>query len=452
MVFERKIYDKMLEWKEVSHGKTAMFLEGARRVGKSTAAEEFAKAQYDDYMILDFMIEKENVKNLFFEYLGDLDEFFRRLFTLKRKTLKPGCAVIIFDEIQLFPQARAAMKYLVADGRFDYIETGSLISIKRKRNNVEILNPSEEYKIKMFPMDFEEFLWACGDRVTYDVIRDAFAGRKPLGEEVHREIMKRFREYMVIGGMPQAVACFTEGGTYKEIDFIKCSILDLYEEDLRKYDEDNKVRASVIFSSIPEQLHNHNSHFKFSLIDKNARYRDYVEAVGFVGDSMIGNICLGVTMPAVDLESYADKSDFKLYMGDTGLLISQMIRIDESDRDEIYEALLFDKLSIDYGFVMENIVAQMLRAGGHGLYYHGFKFAGDGRREKIYEIDFLTVKKRRICPIEVKSSNYRRHKSFDNFRAKYSNIKVTDRYVVYTRDLRFEDDICYVPIYMAGLI
>lgn len=309
------------------------------------------------------------------------------LHLLKGKGLPEKKSVIIFDEVQLFPIARQAIKYLVADGRYDYIETGSLISIRKNVQN--ILIPSEEYKLKMYPMDFEEFLWANGDRITVPAIREAFAKRKPMGEAVHRKIMQKFRTYMAVGGMPQAVAAFAEGRSYEEIDFIKRNILSLYEEDLAKYDTDNKEKASVIYKTIPEQLGNHNSHFKFSLVEKNARYKNYVDAVGFVAESMIGNECIHVTMPEVALEAYADRSNFKLYMGDTGLLVSQIMKSGGEMGTNLYKALIFDKLGINQGIMLENMIAQILRANGYQLYFHEFMFQpAEGKGEKNMKLIF----------------------------------------------------------------
>ena len=277
MVFKRKIYKKMQEWKEKSNGKSAILLEGARRVGKSTIVEAFAQNEYEDYMLLDFAREDKLIRQNFEENIGNLDAFFRNLFLLKGKSLPEKKAVIIMDEVQLSPLARQAIKYLVADGRYDYIETGSLISIKK--NVKDILIPSEEYKVKMFPMDFEEFMWAQGDEVTVPAIREAFQNRLPMGEAIHRKILSHFRTYMAVGGMPQAVAAYVEGSSYEEIDFIKRNIVTLYEDDLRKYDEDNREKASVIYKTIPEQLENRNSHFRFSLVDKSARYKNYVRSI-----------------------------------------------------------------------------------------------------------------------------------------------------------------------------
>ena len=450
MFFRRKVYAKLLQWKELAAGTSAVLLEGARRIGKSTIVEEFAKNEYDDYMILDFARENRDVQNLFIDDMDDLDSFFRNLFLLKGRDLKGKNCVLIFDEVQLFPQARQAIKYLVADGRYDYIETGSLISIRKNIQN--ILIPSEEYRIKMYPMDFEEYLWALGDTVTFAAIKSSYEKRKPLGDSIHRKVMKKFRTYMVIGGMPQAVSAFVEGKTFAQIDFIKRNILSLYEEDLAKYDRDNREKASVVFRTIPEQLENKNSHFKFSLIDKNARYQNYVDAVSFISESMMGNECINVTKPEVALELFADRSNFKLYMGDTGLLVTQIMKSRDETDEDLYKALIIDNLSINQGMIIENVVAQMLRASGHELYFHEYLYTPeDSAREKKYEIDFMTVKKKKICPIEVKSSGYTSHKSFDYLTKKYQ-MKMQDRYIIYTKDLKYKDEIMYIPIYMTMMI
>ena len=450
MIFKRKVYDKLKEWKTLSAGSSALLLEGARRIGKSTIVEEFAKKEYDDYMILDFARENQEIKHNFEENMNDLDTFFRNLFLLKGRRLKGEKCVLIFDEVQLFPQARQAIKYLLADGRFDYIETGSLISIKKNVKN--ILIPSEEYRVKMYPMDFEEYLWALGDEVTIPTIKEAFEKRKPLGDAIHRKIMKNFRIYMVVGGMPQAVDAYVSGKTYEQIDFVKRNILSLYEEDLAKYDSENREKASVIFRTIPEQLENKNSHFKMSLIDKNARYQNYVDAVSFIAESMIGNECLNVTKPEVALELFADRTNFKLYMGDTGLLVTQIMKHRDRTEEDLYKALIIDNLGINQGMIIENMVAQMLRMSGHDLYFHEYMYMPESSsKEKKYEIDFMIVKKKKICPIEVKSSGYTSHKSFDYLIKKYQ-LKLEDRYIIYTKDLKYQDGITYIPLYMTMLL
>lgn len=449
MYFRRKIYDRLLEWKETSNGKSAVLIEGARRVGKSTIAEEFARKEYDDYILLDFALESKDMRRNFEENIGDLDTFFRNLFIIKGKDLPRRRAVIIFDEVQLFPLARQAIKYLVADGRYDYIETGSLISIKKNVQN--ILIPSEEEKLKMYPMDFEEFLWAKGNTAVMPAIKAAFESRKPLGNAVHRKIMQIFREYIAVGGMPQAVSAYVNGESYASIDRVKQGILSLYEDDLRKYDDEEREKASLVFKTIPKQLSDHEMHFTFSEINTNARYVNYVESVEFVAESMMGNRCANVTMPDVLLELYSDRSNFKLYMGDTGLLVSQLIREGEETED-IYRALIYDKLSSNLGMIFENIVAQMLKAGGRELFFHEYKYVPEGTEtEKKYEIDFLIVKNKKICPIEVKSSGYTSHKSFDYFIEKYP-IKVQERYIIYTKDLKITNGITYIPAYMTGLL
>lgn len=449
MIFKRKIYDRLLEWKSTSGGKSAVLIEGARRVGKSTIALEFAKKEYDDYLLIDFALESKEIRRNFEENLSDMDAFFRNLFIIKGKELPKRRAVIILDEVQLFPQARQAIKYLVADGRYDYIETGSFISIKK--NVRDILIPSEEEKLKMFPMDFEEFLWAKGNTVTMPAIRDAFESRKPLGDAIHRKIMVLFREYIAVGGMPQAVAAYVNGDSYASIDRIKQGILLLYENDLKKYDDEEKENASLIFKTIPKQLSAHNMHFTFSELAENARYMNYVDSVEFVSEAMIGNLCVNVTNPDVLMELYADRSNFKLYMGDTGLLVSQIIREGEETED-LYRALIYDKLSSNLGMIFENVVAQMLRANGNKLFFHEYKFqAENAETDSKYEIDFLLVKNKKVCPIEVKSSGYLSHKSFDYFIKKYP-IKVKDRYIIYTKDLKTDEGITYLPAYMAGLL
>ena len=444
-MFKRKIYNEMLVWKRISKGKTALFIEGARRIGKSTVALEFAKNEYDDYLVVDFAKASPKVREVFQDGMDDLDSFFRNLFLFTKKKPKKGRMVIIFDEIQLFPLARQAIKYLVQDGRYDYIETGSLISIKKNIKN--ILIPSEEYRLKMFPMDFEEFLWATGDEVTMDVIREAFEAKKGVGGRAHHEIMKSFRTYMAVGGMPQAVASFVAGETYAQIDFIKQSILALYEEDLNKHDSENNENASIVFKHLPEQLNRKNPIFKMSSINKNARFKNYIGSFNFIRESMIGNICTNTTVPEIAMELYRKSERFKLYMGDTGLLVTQMIKMQKSD--ELYESLIADKLGINQGMIFENIVAQMLRAKGDDLYFHEFTaFDKDSEKEKKFEIDFLLVRKNKICPIEVKSSSYRQHKSLDVFSQKY-RLKLPQKNIVYTKDFLIEDGITYLPIYMV---
>lgn len=447
MELDRKFYDQMLEWKRCN-GARALLIEGARRIGKSTIAERFAKNEYEDYLLLDFAEESDDILENF-KNIGKLDNFFQNLFMLKGKELPVRKSVIIFDEVQLFPKARQAIKYLVKDGRYDYIETGSLISIKQ--NVKDILIPSEERLLKMYPLSFEEFLEATGNKVAYRAIRDAFATRTPLSEPVHRRMMEYFRTYIAVGGMPQAVVAYAEGKSYAEIDSIKQDILTLYENDLKKYDSENREKASVVFKVIPEQLSKRNAIFKFSLIDKNARYRNFVDAVDFVAESMIGNLCVNVTEPDVALELNADRSNFKLYLGDTGLFVTQMMKL--NDKENLYRSIIFDKLSTNLGILYENVVAQMLTFEGRSLYFHEFMYKPENQvQEKKYEIDFMLANGKRIVPVEVKSSDYRQHKSIDYLKEKYPQLKMKDKFVVYTKNLEVKDGFTYLPVYMAGLI
>lgn len=444
-MFRRKVYQYLKTWKEESDGASAVMIEGARRVGKSTVAEEFAKAEYDDYILIDFSTAERAIKDNF-NNIADLDTFFRNLFILTGKTLNRRKGLVIFDEVQFFPKARQSIKQLVKDGRFDYIETGSLISIKK--NVKDILIPSEEECIRMYPMDFEEYLWAVGNNAIMDTIRDAFAKRKPLGNDIHRKIMKEFRAYMAVGGMPQAVAAYVEGKSYKQIDRVKRGILRLYINDLKKHDAENGDRAEVVFKSIPEQLMNHNSIFRLSVVDESARTRNCANAIDFLNESMMVNNCINVTKPEVALEMYADRTKFKMFMGDTGLLISHILN-NGGDTDKMYRSLIIDDLGINQGMIFENMVAQMLRANGHELYFHEFEYCPeDNKVSKKYEVDFLTVKGKRLSPIEVKSSGYKSHKSFDYFKDKYQ-VKMNDRYIIYTKDLSFEDGVLYLPVYMT---
>ena len=445
-MFRRKIYDEILSWKKEANGTSALMIEGARRIGKSTIVEEFARNEYKDYILIDFSIVDNDIKNNF-DNIGDINTFFRNLFILVGKTLPERDGLIIFDEVQFFPKARQAIKHLVKDGRYDYIETGSLISIRK--NVQDILIPSEEESIKMFPMDFEEFLWANNNLVYADAIRDAFEKKKPLGESIHRKIMHTFRTYIAVGGMPQAVSAYVEGKDYKSIDRIKRNILSLYLKDLEKHDKDDGDRAGLVFKSIPEQLSNNNSVFKLSEVDETARTRNCANAVEFLEQSMITNNCYNVTKPEVTFEQYADRTTFKMFMGDTGLLVTYLLQSGKETTDALYKALIIDNIDINQGYIFENMVAQMLRALNYDLFYHEFRYTAEkNHSEKRYEVDFMIVKGKRIVPIEVKSSGYKSHKSFDYFIKKYQ-LKVNERYIIYTKDLSHEDNVTFIPIYMT---
>ena len=452
-MFRRKAYDALLEWKQESQGTTALLVEGARRVGKSTTVEEFCRNEYDDYLLIDFSMAGKDMRDNFSENIGRLDVFFRNLFLIAGKALPTqGHCAIIFDEVQLFPPARQAIKALVADGRYDYIETGSLISIKRNVNG--ILIPSEERRVKMYPMDFEEFCWAQDDEATPRAISDAFQARSPLGQIAHRAIMKRFREYMAVGGMPQAVQAFVEGKTFHEIDIVKRTILDLYEADLMKFDDDSSGRAAAAYRSIPRQLESHK--FKLSLVDPSWRGTSAQSSLEFLEQAMVVNPCRSVSAPDVSLELYVSDG-FKMYSSDTGLFVSQILRTGDSTEDVLYKSLVLDKLGTNQGLVMENLVAQMLVAAGHRLYYHEYRYApkkgddskGGQAKERPYEIDFLTVRNKKICPVEVKSSGYKAHKSLDYLSEKYDGLKMDEKIVLHTKDVSRNGIVTYLPVYMA---
>lgn len=445
-MYKRKIYDELLKWKEESEGTSAMLIEGARRIGKSTVAKEFAKNEYKNFLLIDFSTANNDIKSNF-DNIDNIDTFFRNLFILTGKSLKKRESLIIFDEVQLFPKARQSIKQLVADGRFDYLETGSLISINK--NVKDILIPSEEESIKMYPMDFEEFLWATGDDLYIDAIRESFGKKRPLGDAIHRKIMQKFRTYMAVGGMPQSVEAFVNGKEFKYIDRVKRNIIKLYLADLEKHDSDENDKARGVFKSLPIQLSNHNSVFRLATVEKDARTRNYADAIEFLDQSMIVNNCVNVTKPEVALELYADRSKFKMFMGDTGLLVTYILQNNKETTDKIYKSLIIDDLGINQGMIFENMVAQTLKANGYELYFHEFSYRADGNEsEKLYEVDFLMVKGKRLVPIEVKSSGYKIHKSFDYFKEKYQ-LKINEQYIIYTKDLDYKENVMYIPIYMT---
>lgn len=442
-MFKRKMYEKLKKWKAVSQGKTAILIEGARRIGKSTLVEEFAKNEYDDYLLLDFSIESDEVKNEFEKNIGKLDTFFMNLFLLKDKTLKSRNSLIIFDEVQLFPKARQAIKHLVKDNRFDYIETGSLIGIKE---NVEgILLPSEEHIEKMYPMDFEEFLWATNNEITIDVIKKAIEENIALDDSIHRKIMEKFRTYICVGGMPQAVDAFITAKDYNEVDNAKKEIIKLYENDIRKKNLVNGGKSSLVFKSLTSQIANNKSHFKYSIINKSARAQNYIEAIDFLEESMIVNVARNLTDPKVELSTSIDYSDIKMFFGDTGLFVTKAMSDNKEFGNDLYKRIIFDKDSSNLGPVYENVVAQMLKAQGYDLLFNTYHYMG----EKKYEIDFIIKNNKHLIPIEVKSSAYKNHKSLDNFYKKF-NIKKGNSFIVYTKNYKKEENVVYLPVYMVG--
>ena len=449
---KRKIYNELLKWKKENNGEVALLIDGARRIGKSYIAEQFAKENYKSYILIDFNKVGKDIKELFDNYLDNLDMFFIYLSNYYKTDLYKRESLIIFDEVQLYPRARSAIKYLVADGRYDYIETGSLISIKKNVEN--ILIPSEERHLNMYPMDFEEFLWANGNNNLMDLIRKCFEDKKPLGQLMHREAMDYFKQYLIVGGMPQAVEKYVNTKDFKEVDLIKRDILNLYKDDIVKYSGDDSVKVQSIFEEIPSQLQKHEKRFSFNAIQKDARYRDYKDAFFWLQESMIVNIAYNTTEPNIGLRLNRESSALKCYMGDTGLLIS--LAFDEKGLvdEEIYKKILFNKLAFNEGMIMENIVAQMLTATGKKLYFY-FNYDKQNSSNNM-EIDFLIAKNKitsrhNVSPIEVKSGKNYTFSSLNKFRNKYKEYLSTG-YVLHIDDLKVEDDIVFLPIYMTCLL
>ena len=449
---KRKIYDKLVEWKLNSNGETALLIDGARRVGKSYIAEEFAKENYKSYILIDFNKENKEVTDLFVNYLNDLDTLFMYLSGYYNTKLYPKESLIIFDEVQMFPKARAAIKYLVADGRFDYIETGSLMSIRK--NVKDIVIPSEERHIRMYPMDFEEFLWALDNDTLMPVIKNCFDKQKPMGQAMHRKAIDYFRQYMIVGGMPQAIAKYIESRDFEAVDRVKRDILILYREDIMKHSEGNELEIEAIFDEIPAQLSKHEKKFRLSDIKTGARMRNYKQPFYWLDDAMIVNTCYNSTEPNIGLKLNMERKTLKCYMADTGLLLSHAFDENGIVSEEIYKKLLFDKLSVNSGMLMENIVAQMLVAAGHKLYF--FSKSSRENAEDRMEIDFLIAKskitnKHNISPIEVKSGERYTLSSINKFMKKYKE-QMNIPYVLHTKDLKEENGIVYLPLYMTMLL
>jgi len=451
-IMKRKIYQDLLNWKSEWAGRYALLINGARRVGKSYIVEEFARAEYKSYILLDFSKAPVEVKELFDQFLSDLDTFFLYLTNITGVKLYERETLIIFDEVQLFPQARAAVKHLVADGRYDYIETGSLISIKE--NVKDIVIPSEEQHIYMHPMDFEEFLWALGDDMLYPFIQDCYANMRPLGQVLHKKAMNYFRQYMVVGGMPQAVEAYVQTKDFEEVDMIKRSILKLYTNDINKHAQRYATKVRSIFEEIPSQLSKQDKKFKLASLRKGARMRDYEDALFWLSDSMIVNNCYNTTEPNIGLKLNMERITLKSYMADTGLLISHTFDEKGLVSEEIYRRLLTGRLDVNQGMLAENIVAQMLVSAGHKLFFYSNKAREDS--ESRMEIDFLLARSKierrhNISPIEVKSGKRYTLSSIRKFQKKYEKYLHT-AYVLHQKDLYVDEEIVYLPIYMTALL
>lgn len=446
-MLKRKIYNELVSWKNQSRGTTAMMIDGARRVGKSYIAEEFAKAEYKSYILIDFGQAPMNVLDLFVNDTANLDLFFAKLSAFYSTVLYKRESVIIFDEVQQYPRARQLIKYLVADGRFDYLETGSLIRLKK--NVQDIIIPSEEEHIEMFPLDFEEFLWAMNDEATYPMIRQCFETKIPLGAALHRKVMNDFRQYILVGGMPQSVLAYKDGKNFEASDIAKRRILKLYRDDVAKFAAGYEDKVFAVFDNIPGQLSKKEKKYKLSSLGKQARFRTYEDSFVWLNEAMIVNTCFNATDPHIGLALSADNTMQKCYMADTGLLVTHTFKEKKFTDNELYRAILFDKLNINEGMLMENVVSQMLRKKRERLYF--YSKADSRNRENHMEIDFLITEGKKISPVEVKSGNYRSHSSLDKFRKRFSSV-VGNSYILYTKDVMEKDGILHLPLYMAELL
>lgn len=449
---KRKIYAELLKWKSEDAGRTALLIDGARRVGKSYIVEEFAKKEYKNYIMIDFNRVSKEITDMFTDYLDNLDTFFLYLSSFYNVKLYERETLIIFDEVQMFPKARSAIKYLVADGRYDYIETGSLMSIKK--NVQDIVIPSEEHHIKMYPLDFEEFLWALSNETLMDFIRICFKEKKPMGQALHRKAMDYFRQYMIVGGMPQAVKAYVDTHDFDRVDRVKRDIIELYRADIVKHARGYEMKVEQIFDDIPSQLQKHDKKFRLSSLKKEARFRDYEDALFWLQDAMIVNVCYNSTAPNIGLRLNRDRMTLKCYMADTGLLISHAFDENGIVSEEIYKKLLFDKLEVNKGMIVENIVAQMLTAGGHKLYFYA-RASRDDASSRM-EIDFLIAKSKissrhNISAIEVKSGKNYTLSSMKKFVTKYRE-QLNIPYVLHTSDLMEKEGIFYLPLYMTPLL
>ena len=442
-IYKRKIYNELLDWKENRSNKYALLIKGARRVGKSTVAEEFAKNEFKSYILIDFAHSSRDIMALF-DDMYNLDFFFLQLQQFTGIRLYEKESVIIFDEVQLFPKARQAIKYLVADGRYKYIETGSLLSIRK--NTKDILIPSEEHKISMYPMDFEEFLWAIGDEITADTIKMLLKTKKAAGNTLHRNLMRIFRLYMLIGGMPQAIETYLETNNLQAVDETKREIIDLYEEDFVKID--GTGLAGDIYEAIPSNLSSNASRYVLATAREGTRSDQVRELVPDMLSSYTVNIAYHANDPGVGMSLSKDTGRYKLYSSDVGLFITLAFKDKNYTENIIYNKLLSDKLETNLGYVYENVMAQMLIAKGNNLFYYTMESETSNH---LYEIDFLISVKDKVCPIEVKSGNYRNHKSLDLFCNKFSS-RISDKYVVHTKDYKWEKGIHYIPVYMVPFL
>lgn len=443
MKFKRKIYNNLLDWKNNRRGKTALLIEGARRVGKSFVVTEFAKQEYKSYVIIDFSVPRPLTLDAIINTAYDLDGLFNRISIEYKVQLHPRETLIIFDEVQLCPKARQLIKHLVADGRYDYIETGSLVSLKT--NVDDILIPSEEERLSLNPMDFEEFCWAMGDEVTVSFARECYLNRKALGA-IHDTVLKRYCEYLCVGGMPQAVEEYVKTKDYSRTDKVKRSILDLYRNDIGKFAGNNAAKVRSIFNEIPGQLTKKDKKYSLASLDKAARMRTYEDSFDWLSDAKIINPSYNATDPTVGMALSSDFATRKIYMADTGLLLSHTLQMDNVTEAELYEAIFTGEVYFNNGMIAENAVAQSLVASGKSLFFYS-RHNRETHRNEI-EIDFLIRKDGAVTPIEVKSGKYRSHASLDKFSTKFAD-RIGERIILYTKDVAERDGVIHLPIYMA---
>ena len=448
-IFKRKIYEKFLEWKREDNGSTALLVEGARRVGKSTIVEEFARREYESYLMIDFSIASKQVKDLFND-ISNLDMLFTMLQMYYSVSLTPGKSLIIFDEIQKWPLARQAIKHLVKDGRFHYIETGSLLGIKIKKkpktDNTKILIPSEERRIYMYPMDYEEFRWALGDNTTTALLQNAYSSWMPMGDDMNRKQMKDFRLYVVVGGMPQAVSTYLDTLDLSKVDQVKRNIISLYDDDF--YELDNTGRTSMLFHAIPAQLNTNAMRYQVSSVISGSRTERLAQPLSILRESMTVNVALHSNDPSAGLAMHVNPDCFKLYCCDSGLFVTLALWDTDYTSNVLYAKLLGDKLTADMGYIYENVVAQMLVANGRKLYYHTWP-TPDSKRH--YEVDFLIPDGGKIDAIEVKSSKSKEHASIDAFAKKYSQ-RLKQSFLVHGKDMRKEGVLKCLPFYMTQFL
>jgi len=442
-IFRRKLYEKMLQWKQERDGQTALLIKGARRVGKSTLAEEFAKREYESYLMIDFTEAAQEVKDLF-EDISNLDDLLLQLQYYYNVRLTPRKSVIIFDEVQDCPKARQAIRKLVKDHRFDYIETGSLISIRKNTKKIRI--PSEETRLTLCPMDYEEFRWALGDEVSIGMLREAYEAKRSMGDAVTKKVLRDFRLYMLVGGMPQAVNEYLETNNLSAVDAVKREIIELYADDFRKIDPTGK--ATRMFYAVPGQLNKNASRYQISSVIEQGKQDRVEEILQDMEDSQVVVFSHHADDPNVGLALNEDRGRYKMFLNDTGLFVTLAFWDKDVTENVIYQKLLSDKLSANLGYVYENVVAQMLTAAGSKLFYHTWP-TESGKHN--YEVDFLLSRGSKIWPLEVKSSGYKTHASLDAFCEKFSQ-RVGERFLIYTKDLRRDGATTLLPVVMTMMI